>query len=232
MYPAPAPRPTTGGTAMTAAILASLGGLAGVGGVLMYVVNTVRLGSPLFGWGFMPGWVSIVVAVSFALDLVAAVMLLAGAMQVFGRRGSGPTLVALGCFGVIVAYLLGVFTGLVLSLEYDFPLISEQSSIFGNTSVDSMLGAYVDVPWAISLLVMVFPVATFVLAVLPSTRRWCRGTARAGWPAQAMQPYGMPPAGPHPGARYPGNPPYQPQAMPGYGAPQGHPGQPPQYGPR
>ncbi len=232
MYPAPAQRPATGGTAITAAILATLGGLAGLGGVLMYVVNTVRFDSPVFGWGFMPGWVSIVVAVSFVVDLVAAVMLLVGAAQVFGRRGSGPMLVALGCFGVIVAYLLGVFTGLVLSLEYDLPIISGQSSIFGNTSVDTMLGAYVDIPWAISLLVMVFPVVTFVLAVLPSTRRWCRGAAaRPGWPAQGAQPY---PAGPHPGAYHPGNPPYQgqPQAMPGYGAPQGHPGQPPQYGPR
>ncbi len=228
MYPAPAQRPATGGTAMTAAILATLGGLAGLGGVLMYVVNTVRFDSPVFGWGFMPGWVSIVVAVSFVLDLVAAVMLLVGAAQVFGRRGSGPTLVALGCFGVIVAYLLGAFTGLVLSLEYDFPLISEQSSIFGNTSVDSMLGAYVEIPWAISLLVMVFPLVTFTLAVLPSTRRWCRG-ARPGWPAQGAQPYGMPP-----GAYHPGNPPYpgQQQPVPGYGAAQRHPGHPPQHRPR
>ncbi|MEV0076828.1 resistance to Congo red protein [Nocardia neocaledoniensis] len=228
MYPAPAQRPATGGTAMTAAILATLGGLAGLGGVLMYVVNTVRFDSPVFGWGFMPGWVSIVVAVSFVVDLVAAVMLLVGAAQVFGRRGSGPTLVALGCFGVIVAYLLGAFTGLVLSLEYDLPIISGQSSIFGNTSVDSMLGAYVEIPWAISLLVMVFPLVTFTLAVLPSTRRWCRG-ARPGWSAQGAQPYGMPP-----GAYHPGNPPYpgQPQPVPGYGAAQGHPGHPPQYRPR
>ncbi|GEM31369.1 hypothetical protein NN3_23760 [Nocardia neocaledoniensis NBRC 108232] len=228
MYPAPAQRPATGGTAVTAAILATVGGLAGLGGVLMYVVNTVRFDSPVFGWGFMPGWVSIVVAVSFVIDLVAAVMLLVGAAQVFGRRGSGPTLVALGCFGVIVAYLLGAFTGLVLSLEYDLPIISGQSSIFGNTSVDSMLGAYVEIPWAISLLVMVFPLVTFTLAVLPSTRRWCKGT-RPGWPVQGAQPYGMPP-----GAYHPGNSPYQaqPQAVPGYGAPKGHPGHPPQYGPR
>ncbi|MEV0333295.1 hypothetical protein [Nocardia sp. NPDC050717] len=211
---------------MTAAILAVLGGLAAFGGVLMYVVNTVRFDSPLFGWGYTPGWVSIVVGVSFVIDLVAAVLLLAGAAQVFGRRGAGPTLVALGSFGVLVAYLLGVLTGLAMSLQYDLPIFNGQSSIFGHTSVDSMLGAYVDIPWVVSLLVMVFPVVTFVLAVLPSTRRWCKRAnfARPGWPAQGM-PYGMPAAGPQ-------YPPYQGQAVPGSVAPQHNPGQPPYYGPR
>lgn len=221
MYSAPAQRPATGGTAVTAAILALLGGLAAFGGVVMYVVNTLRFDSPWLAWGLLPEWASMVTAVLLVIDLVAAVMLLVGASLLLRRRTAGPVLVILGCLGVIGAYVLGALSTVVQLMDYGLPLSRQLEAILGNSSINLILGADVDIPWAVSLLTMVFPVVTFLLAVLPSTRRWCNGQGRGRPPVAPgifpMQQPGMPAVG-------------------GYGAPQGQwqqPRQPPQgYRPR
>lgn len=208
MYPAPAQRPATGGTAVTAAILALLGGLAAFGGVVMYVANTLRFDAPWFGWGITQGWSSIVTMLLLVIDVVAAVMLLAGAAMIFRRRKAGPVLVILGCLGEIGTFVLGALSTVIQLLDYGFPLSRQLEAILSNSSINLILGADVDIHWAVSLLTMVFPVLTFVLAVLPSTRRWCRGDDRPRGPGGA----GMPPF------------PMQQPAMPpvsGYGAPQG-----------
>ncbi|MFF2390970.1 hypothetical protein [Nocardia sp. NPDC058114] len=207
---------------MTAAILALLGGFAAFGGVVMYVVNTLRFDARWLAWGLVPGWASIVTAVLLVIDLVASIMLVSGAILIFRKRNPGRVLVVLGCLGVIGTYALGALSTVIQLMDYRFPLSRQLEAILGNSSIDSILGADVDIPWAISLLMMVFPVITVVLAVLPSTKRWCRGGADrrpAGWApgAPTMQPYPMP---------RPGMPPTG-----GYGAPQGHwqqPNQPPQ----
>ncbi|MGY0500808.1 hypothetical protein ACWZHB_20170 [Nocardia sp. FBN12] len=209
MYPAPAQRPATGGTAVTAAILALLGGLAAFGGVVMYAANTLRFDSPWFGWGIVPGWTSIVTVLLLVIDVVAAVMLLAGAALILRRRKAGPTLVILGCLGEIGTFVLGGLSTVIQLLDYGLPLSRQLEAILGNSSINLLLGADVDIHWAVSLFMMVFPVLTFVLAVLPTTRRWCRGDDRrpAGFGAPGMQPFPMPQPG-------------MPQGR-AYGAPQG-----------
>ncbi|MFD4460533.1 hypothetical protein [Nocardia sp. NPDC058480] len=198
---------------MTAAILALLGGLAALGGLVMYVVNTLRFDAHWLAWGLVPGWASIVTVVLLVIDLVASIMLLVGATLIFRKHKAGPTLVILGCLGVIGAFVLGALSTVIQMMDYGVPLSRHLDALMGNSSINLILGADVDIPWAISLLVMVFPVATFLLAVLPSTRRWCRGSddrRPTGWApgAPGMQPFPM---------HQPGMPPAS-----GYGAPQGH----------
>ncbi len=206
MYPAPAPRPATGGTAVTAAILALLGGLAAFGGVVMYVANTLRFDSPWFGWGIVPGWTSIVTVLLLVIDVIAGVMLLAGAALILRRRKAGPVLVILGCLGEIGSFVLGGVSTVLQLMDYGIPLSRQLDAVLGNSSINLILGADVDIPWAVSLLMLVFPVLTFVLAVLPSTRRWCR-SGPPGFGGPGMQPFPM---------QQPG----MPQGG-GYGAPQG-----------
>ncbi|MGW5438943.1 hypothetical protein [Nocardia asteroides] len=217
---------------MTAAILALLGGLAILGGVVMFVVNTVRFDALWFRWGAVPGWVSLVMALTLVIDLVAAVLLVTGAGAVFRRRGAGPVLVTLGCVGVLASY---VVTVLSVCAQLGFSNLGSARNIalvFGHSSATEVISADVRVPWAVSVALLVFPVVTFVLALLPSTRRWCRSAAAAGarqaqgWVPGGQQ-YGMPaPVGFQPGrASVPVPPHVVHSGMPqsGYGAPQGFP---------
>ncbi|MEV6360209.1 hypothetical protein [Nocardia asteroides] len=213
---------------MTAAILASLGGLAILAGVVMFVVNTVRFDALWFRWGAVPGWVSLLMALTLVIDLVAAVLLIAGAGAIFRRRGAGPVLTALGCVGVIGSYLVTVFS---VSAQLGWSNLGSARNIaliFGHSSAVEVISVDVRIPWAVSMSLLVFPLGTFVLAVLPSTRTWCHSAAApigarpAGAWTPGAQPYGThPPVGFPPAAPHPAQASAPPQ--PGYGAPQGFP---------
>ncbi|MGW5456216.1 hypothetical protein [Nocardia sp. NPDC003979] len=197
MYRVPVQRPAGGGRGVSAGVLAGLGGVAGASGV---VAGLVRTEGPMFGIGFAPGWVSAVSGLTLVIDVVSSVLLLVGAVLVFVRRGAGPTLVALGCAGAVGAYALNAVSVMVQMRDYGIGIGHPLEIVLGQSSVNAILGAEVEVPWVVSLLLLVFPMVTFVLAVLPSTRRWCKGAAAAGaGPAEAwagQTPHGMPPGVP------------------------------------
>ncbi|MGW6728282.1 hypothetical protein ACWF9G_20485 [Nocardia sp. NPDC055029] len=213
MYRVADQRPASGGTAVVAAILALLGGIVGVVGVVFGVVATVNSERGVSAWGLVPGWMSAVSVVTLVVDLLAGVLLVAGAILVFRRRGAGPTLVVLGCVGVLVAYVVTAISTVVQLLQYGIPVGRHLDAVFGPSAFYWLESLGIDVPWGLSVLVLVFPVVTFVLGVLPSTRRWCTGAAGqvGGRPVGAwapgahmpgMQPYGMrPPVGHHPGVQ-------------------------------
>lgn len=210
MYRVADQRPASGGTAVAAAVLALLGGIVGVVGVVFGVVATVDSERGVFAWGMVPGWMSVVSVVTLVVDLLAGVLLLAGAILVFRRRGAGPTLVVLGCVGVLASYVVTAISTVAQLLQYRLPVGRHLDVVFGQTALYGLQSVGIDVPWGVSMLALLFPVVTFVLAVLPSTRRWCKGAvAQVGgrpvgaWaPGARMQPYGMrPPVGHHPGVQ-------------------------------
>lgn len=221
MYGVADQRPATGGTATTAGVLAVLGGLVGLGGVIAALAEMARNGS-LFWWGIAPEWVSIVSALTMVVDIVAAVMLLTGAILLFRRRGAGPIVVALGCTGVVGVYVMTVIWMFAQLRWSNLGSAGNIEVAYGHSSVAAILATEVRVPWAVSVSLLVFPVVTFLLAVLPSTRRWCRRMHRPagmwgpGAPRPEMQPYGMQPAMQRP----------ELPSAPGYFAPQGYWGQP------
>ncbi|TDP41832.1 hypothetical protein [Nocardia ignorata] len=206
MYPAPVQRPPSGGTAIVAGLSALVGGILGVVGMIAAMVRMVTSDYPMFAWGYAPAWVSIVSAVLLVVDIVAAVLLFIGAIMLFRRGKSGPTMVALGCAGVIGAYVAGVITSVAQFGHFDMGSRLFREVVFGQSAVNSLLGSHIDLPWFLPILLLVFPAVTFLLALLPSTRKWCgRGDQRPAWaPAAPRMPYQ------HPGT---------PQA-PGYAAPQ------------
>lgn len=210
MYRVADQRPAGGGTAVAAAVLALLGGIVGVVGVVFGVVATVNSERGVFAWGMVPGWMSVVSVVTLVVDLLAGVLLLAGAILVFRRRGAGPTLVVLGCVGVLASYVVTVISTVAQLLQYGVSVGRHLDVVFGQTALYGLQSVGIDVPWGVSILALLFPVVTFALAVLPSTRRWRKGAvAQAGgrpvgaWaPGVQMQPYGMrPPVGHHPGVQ-------------------------------
>ncbi|MFD3506733.1 hypothetical protein [Nocardia sp. NPDC058666] len=217
MYHAADQRPATGGTAITAAVLAVLGALAGLGGAVS-IVRIMVLANSVFWWGLAPTWASVAMALALIVEVVAAVLLFTGAILIFRRRHSGPTLTVLGCIGVVGAYAVSVVTTLGQMAEYGD--ISGRSIQYAlrQTSVDAMVAGTVetDLPTVVSVLLLGFPLVTFALAVLPSTRRWCRGVRQSAWGSGAP----MPPHGVQPAMYRPGMPP-----VPGYGPPPGQWGQ-------
>ncbi|WP_218719218.1 hypothetical protein [Nocardia sp. MH4] len=227
MYRVADQRPASGGTAVVAAALALLGGIAGAVGVLFGLFRMVRSETGVFGWGIAPGWVSVVSGATLLVDVLSAVSLSVGAILLFRRRGAGPTLVALGSVGTLGAYVVTAMSTAVQLLQYDLPIGRHLDAVLGQSVFNGLFSVERSVPWMVSVLLLVFPVVTFVLAVLPSTRRWCkaarppggRGTRELGRhpgiPSMAGVPGRPWPGAPHqalhaqpPGAQFTGGAPY------------------------
>ncbi len=196
MYRVADQRAAGGGTAVAVAVLALLGGIAGAVGVVSGLVAMVRSESGLFGWGMVPGWVSVVSGATLVIDLGSAVLLLVGAMLVFRRRGAGPMLVVLGCVGVLGAFVVTAISTVVQLMQYGIPIGRHVDAMLGQSVFNGLFSMERDVPWLLAVLLLVFPVVTFVLGVLPSTRRWCKGATAQRRPGGAWAPSV---AGGHPG---------------------------------
>ena len=82
----------------------------------------------------------------------ATVLLLAGAVALLRRRSVGRLLIVIGC-GVVIA---AIYCPLFLSYDYSF---------------GDFIGASV---------FALFPILTMVLALVPSTRRWCQSSKQRG----------------------------------------------------
>ncbi|MGS2805685.1 hypothetical protein [Nocardia sp. MW-W600-9] len=201
MYRVADQRPASGGTAMVVAVLALLGGIAGAVGVVFGLFRMVRSETGLFGWGITPGWVSVVSGATLLVDALSAVSLLVGAILVFRRRGAGPTLAALGSVGTLGAYVVTAASTAVQLIQYDLPIGRHIDAVLGQSVFNGLFSVERSVPWMVSVLLLVFPVVTFVLAVLPSTRRWCKGArppGGVGAPGLSRHP-GIPPMAGVPG---------------------------------
>ncbi|MGW5452931.1 hypothetical protein [Nocardia sp. NPDC003979] len=209
MHPDLAQRPPSGGTAIIAGVSALVGGLIELISAVVWMATSDY---PLFAWGFAPAWASFVSAVLMVVDVIAAVLLLIGAIMLLRRGRPGPTIVALGCAGVVGAYVVGVISNVAQFGRFDPGSKIFLELTFGQSAVRSLLGSYVDLPWFLPILLLVFPAVTFLLALLPSTRRWCgAGNHRPTWAPNAQgRPYQHPNVPGHPAAQAQwGNPPMQ-----------------------
>ena len=165
-YPVPpaAPAQPRGGTAITAGVLAALGGLLSLGITavsLFFLIVIASIGSnfdrsdvefldSIFGV-LAIGLVAVVI-IALVLGTLLSVLLIAGAVLLFRRKMLGRWLVVSGCAVAIVSNLMtSVFTTAVTSDDWYSP----------EGVVSALLG-------------LAFPIITMVLALLPSTTAWIR----------------------------------------------------------
>ena len=165
-YPAApaAPAQPSGGTAITAGVLATLGGLLSLGITavsLFFLIVIASIGSnfdrsdvefldSIFGV-LAIGLVAVVI-ITLVLGTLLSVLLIAGAVLLFRRKMLGRWLVVSGCAVAIVSNLMtSVFTTAVTSDDWYSP----------EGVVSALLG-------------LAFPIITMVLALLPSTTAWIR----------------------------------------------------------
>ncbi|MGH3449214.1 MAG: hypothetical protein ACRDQW_00495, partial [Haloechinothrix sp.] len=143
----------------------------------------------------LPDWFGAYVIVSGIVNLIVAILLLVGAIMVIMKKSAGLFMVIAGCALVIIAGVGGFIAS--SSITADLP-----------DGGMSMAGS------AVGLVLLMFPVATLVLAAVPPTARWCaQGNAPVAAPAFG-QPGGMyPPSGgygqPGQDPRHPGQAPQQ-----------------------
>ncbi|GED96844.1 hypothetical protein [Gordonia crocea] len=139
----------SGGTAITAIVLAYLGVAAGVVGMITSIVG-LSLGTvsgahrlPVFYWA------------SAIFDLIPITLLAIGATMMIRRRQAGRILVVAGCAVTLLAGVVGgVVTGVLAGTG-------------GNQAGAYLIGVVIG-----AVLAMIPPVVTVVLALLPATLRW------------------------------------------------------------
>lgn len=146
--PSSVPPSPSGATAKTMAVLALLGGIAN----LASAVLLIAAGAYLSDQGAMPGWYHATTYAVAACGFVVAGALLAGGVMTFKRRRSGPRIVATGC-----VLGIAVFFG---DLAATLAAAHDTSATGISTSPIHYLAS------------LIMPVATLVLALLPSTTRW------------------------------------------------------------
>ncbi|GAB2650725.1 hypothetical protein [Nocardia goodfellowii] len=160
-----------GGTAITAGVLAALGAVAqlisgaGVLGLGLVTSDVFDEEDGLYAF----------VLVSAGFSLLTGVLLGIGAVTLFLRKKIGRVLVAVACAIHILAQIVSFVVATTAVGEY--------------SGGADLLGAGVG-----GLIAIVFPIATLILVLLPSTARWLAyQPAAAGYPP----PYGSgyPPAG-------------------------------------
>ena len=165
-YPAApaAPAQPSGGTAITAGVLAAVGGLLGLGITavsLFFLIAIASIGSNFDRsdvefldsiFGILAIGLVAVVIIGLVLGIVLSALLITGAVLLFRRRMLGRWLVVSGCAVAIVSNLMtSVFTTAVTSDDWYSP----------EGVVSALLG-------------LAFPIITMVLALLPSTTAWIR----------------------------------------------------------
>ncbi|CAM3939056.1 hypothetical protein NONI108955_00265 [Nocardia ninae] len=174
-YSAGVPAPS-GATAVTAGVLACVGSIGQLLG------GGISLAFGFIGWQlqdydtsglFSQDWFQTWAIVSGVLSLVIAVVLGVGAVAMFSRKSFGRLLVVVGCVTVVVAEIVG------------FALVS---SIDGSSDGLGVISGS-----AGSLIGLIFPVATAILALLPPTSRWLAHSPAAAIPQQYGYPYPGPP---------------------------------------
>ncbi|QLY33144.1 hypothetical protein H0264_13715 [Nocardia huaxiensis] len=191
-------RPPSGVTAVFAAILALLGGGAGAIGVLAFLSFVEELGGvdQAAGYlrGFGPDWWEAVVVGGQISNAVSAILLLAGAIQLFRRRLSGRTMIIWGCLLVIATGIAGLIASQAVVNSWRNGIGGEY---FSGEYSELIRGASLSSA-GISLGLLIFPLVTLILAAAPPTRRWCDFRVVALPPGTPAPFYFQAPSGPVP----------------------------------
>lgn len=165
--PPPASSPS-GATGIIAGVLAALGGAANLVGGLLMVFGLAAIASESTAGTDNPYFTGLV-AITM-LNVVAGVILSVGAVLLFQRKAVSRWIVVAGCAVSIVSTMISL--GLPDTLgEYEYT--GKGTDVFG----------------------VIFPIATIVLTLVPSTAAWIRAK-QAPLPQYPPQQY--PPAPPYP----------------------------------
>ncbi|OBB94459.1 hypothetical protein A5779_19675 [Mycolicibacterium peregrinum] len=144
--PPSAPVPPSGVTGIIAGVLAGLGGLANVvGGLFMAFGLSILIGET--SDAARSAWTPLVAITG--LNIVAGVLLLIGTVTLLLRKMIGRWLVAAGCSASILSTLINLTwtPSAIADYEYDRGVAAD-------------------------LVGVIFPIATLVLVLLPSTAAW------------------------------------------------------------
>ncbi|WP_227997922.1 hypothetical protein [Nocardia australiensis] len=193
--------PPSGVTAIIAGVLAAIGSVGQLfgGGSSIFVATAMGpdlIGSDstgLFGYGWYPSYA----VANGVFAIIAAILLGAGAVTLFGKKPLGRILIAAGCAIVVLAGLAG------------FVITLSLGAFSGAGLIGSGIGGVIG---------LLFPIATVVLALVPATAKWLAYHQTAGYPQGGQA--GYPPPPPVPGG-YPqvGPPGYPSQGPSGYPQP-------------
>lgn len=155
------PQPS-GATGIAAAVLSLLGGAAQLFGAFSAIGVSALLSSASSSVGeVLPGWYSGVLMLTIVIGFALAAALLVGGGFLLARRSWARILIAATC-GITIA--LGILSLIVSNAVYQ-NLAGEYASGQGVSSIFSILG-------------LIFPVVTAVLALLPGTKAWCQASGR------------------------------------------------------
>lgn len=146
-----APASPSGGTGITAGVLAGLGALANLGAGIFGLVGLAALNSDstFQSTSGISGGVSALLIVMTLLSVVIGLVLLAGTVTLLQRKMVGRWLVVAGCAMTIVGSLVSLGLSAAVTARYGY---------YGGNGF-AVLG-------------LIFPIATLVLALLPRTTAW------------------------------------------------------------
>lgn len=173
--PAQAPGEPSGVTGTIAAVLAGLGGVVGLGSGAITGFHAFALHDLMN----ISGGTYAIVIVGAVISAAFGLPLLIGAILLFQAKIIGRWLVVGGCAGAIASVL--------------FALVVD-------TAIRSDYPGYPGATTPVSLASLIFPIATLVLALVPSTAAWIEAKQN---PA-AAQPSPQNPVAPQPYPQYPG----------------------------
>ncbi|CAM4410195.1 hypothetical protein NONI108955_25810 [Nocardia ninae] len=200
MHPSePAGPPSSGATAILAAILALLGGLVSLLGLVAFLALAAQIGmenalrmSSLFG----PQWWRELVVGGQISNAVTAWLLLGGAVQLLRHKMSGRTMIIWGCLVVIAGYIVGWIAAQSASSELRGAL-DDMTQGTDSSELDSAFRNATLIAGGLSLVLLAFPVLTLLLAAAQSTRKWClAGPYRPVSPATGQHSVVSPPRAP------------------------------------
>lgn len=177
-YPPAPPAAPNGATGIIAGVLAGLGALVNTVGGAFMAIGLAALGSDDSSLGESVYWTPIIAIA--VLNIIAGVVLSVGTVMLFLRKMIGRWLVVAGCAVSIVSSLISL----------------------GMTSMVSAY-AYASTGKATDVIGVIFPIATLILVLLPSTTAWINakrtGAPPQHHPAQSYPPQQYPPQPPYPG---------------------------------
>lgn len=156
--------PPSGGTAITAGVLAILGALwAIVTAIVNLSIAGQAGGSPI-------AWVVWMQGIAFAVEVLT---LGPGSIMLLTRRSAGQWLVAIGCALHIVQGIVGVIA--IVSIGHVGSVQLSGPAMVGGTFVGTVL-------------VLLPAIATLILVLLPQTGRWCAWRRRPAAPIAYAPP--------------------------------------------
>lgn len=166
--PAPPAAAPNGATGIIAGVLAGLGGLANIVGGIFMAIGLAAIGSDDSSLGESVYWTPIIAIA--VLNIVAGLLLAAGTVMLLLRKMIGRWLVVAGCAVSIVSSLISL-------------------------GISSAVAAYTSTGKATDVVGLIFPIATLVLVLVPSTTAWINAKRTSAPPQH------YPPQPPYPGYR-------------------------------